>query len=381
MIPYGQQWISDDDIQEVERVLRSDWITTGPTVPVFEESLTHATGCRHAVCVNSGTSALDIAVQSLNAPAGSEVITTPLTFVATANACLYHGLVPVFADIDRETRNIDPREIRRRITEKTRAIIAVDFAGHPCEWDEIRRLADDHGLALIDDACHALGAEYRGRRLGTLADLTILSFHPVKHVTTGEGGAVLTEDPQRADLLRMLRSHGIDRNALARSGPGAGWAYDMTVLGRNYRMTDFQAALGISQLTRLDRFLSRRREIADRYTRAFLDLSHVEVPVTRPHVRHAWHIYTVLMKGIPRDTAFSALRRMGIGANVHYLPVYRFSYYRERFAISPAGYPVSEDVCARTLTLPLFPRMSDADVDTVISAVNSLPAETAAKES
>jgi len=372
MIPYGKQWIDRADIEAVVRVLEGDWLTTGPAVPVFEEAVGRMAGCPHAVAVNSGTSALDIAVQALDLPEGSEVITTPLTFAATANAILYNRCRPVFADITPDTRNIDPEDIRGRITAKTRAIIAVDYAGHPCDWDTLHELADSHDLRLIDDACHAPGALYHGRRVGSLADMTVFSFHPVKHVTTGEGGAVTTADSGLAGRLRMLRDHGIDRTATAGSAAGAGYGYDMKFLGHNYRMTDFQAALGVSQLRKLPSFLRRRREIANAYRHAFDGHPSLEIPEQRDNIAHAWHLYTLLLRGVDRNSAMTRLRKQGIATNVHYIPVYRFSYYRERFAIPPDDYPVTEDVFSRILTIPLFPAMTDDEVDTVVHAVSAL---------
>jgi UDP-4-amino-4,6-dideoxy-N-acetyl-beta-L-altrosamine transaminase len=371
MIPYAQQWLSDEDINAVIDVLRSDWITTGPRIGEFEEALCTYTGSSHAVVVNSGTSALDIAVQALDLPPGSEVITTPFTFVATSNAILFNQLRPVFADIDPATRNIDPDAIREHVTERTRAIISVDFAGHPCENREIREIATEHDLAFIEDACHALGGAYRGKRIGTWADMTIFSFHPVKHITTGEGGAVLTDDPGLSERLQMLRNHGIDRSALARSTRESDYTYDMKFLGRNYRLTDFQAAMGISQLGKLDRFLARRAEIAGMYSRAFSQLPFIETPATRPGCTHAWHLYTVLLKGIDRDAFFHKMRLSGIGVNVHYIPIYRFSYYRTVLDLSPSDYPRTEDVFSRIITLPLYPKMTAGEVERVIEAVST----------
>jgi UDP-4-amino-4,6-dideoxy-N-acetyl-beta-L-altrosamine transaminase len=373
MIPYGHQWIGEEDLAAVRSTLLSDWITTGPKVPEFEEALCRYTGAAHAVAVNSGTSALDIAVQALDLPPGTEVITTPFTFAATANCILYNNLVPVFADIDRETRNIDPASIEEKVTGKTGAVIFVDYAGHPCEIDEIRKIARDHDQWLIDDACHAIGASYRGRKAGTLADMTVFSFHPVKHITTGEGGAVLTGSREIHEKLQMLRSHGIDRSAQARSAAGGGWEYDIRYLGRNYRMTDFQAALGISQLRKLDTFIARRKEIAGIYREALADLTHVEVPNAKPYVSHVWHLFTLLTRGIRRDDFFRSLRGRGIGVNLHYIPVYRFTYYRERFGIPPTTFPVTEEVFSKIITIPLFPRMEDSEVDKVIRAVSAPP--------
>ena len=371
MIPYGHQWIDDEDITEVASTLRGDWITTGPKIADFERDLCRYTGSNYAVAVNSGTSALDIAVQALELPPHAEIITTPFSFAATANAILYHGLTPVFADITRDTRNIDPASVEERVTERTKGIIFVDYAGHPCDIPELQAIARDHDLYLIEDACHAIGATYRGKKVGNFADVTVFSFHPVKHITTGEGGAAITNDPALREKLQMLRNHGIDKSAMGRSGADSDWAYDIKYLGRNYRMTDFQAALGISQLKKLDGFLRRRREIAGVYREAFQDLPSAEVPVERPYVSHAWHLYTILYRGSDRDAQFRRLRKLGIGVNVHYTPIYRFSYFQERYHISPRMFPVTEEVFSKIMTVPLFPRMHDDEILRVIQAVSA----------
>ena len=369
-IPYGTQWIDDNDINEVVKVLRSDWITTGPKIKEFEDALCSYIGCRHCVAVNSGTSALDIAVQSLDLPEGSEVITTPFTFVATSNAIIYNGLKPVFADICSDTFNLDPEDIRRKITKDTKAIIYVDYAGQPCDIKAIREIADEFDLFLIEDACHAIGAEYEGKKIGTFADLTIFSFHPVKHITTGEGGAVVTDDEGLYERLSLLRSHGIDKDAQDRYGPDASWAYDMKYLGRNYRITDFQAALGISQLKKLDGFIDKRNELALRYHEFLGDVDGITLPVIKGDVRHAWHLYTILLdESVDRDEFFKYMRSANIGVNLHYIPVYRHSYYVENFGFDAEEFPVTEDVFKRIITLPLFPRMIDEDVDYVVKSV------------
>ena len=374
-IPYGHQWIDEEDIEEVVEVLKSDWITTGPKIAGFEDALCRYIGCNYAVAVNSGTSALDIAVQTLNLPAGSEVITTPFTFVGTSNAILYNNLKPVFADIEKETRNINPEEVRKKITKNTKAIIYVDYAGQPCDIEELKEIADEHDLFLIEDACHAIGAEYKAQKIGTFADMTVFSFHPVKHITTGEGGTVVTNDEKFYDRLKILRNHGIDKSALDRFGPEAGWAYDLKLLGRNYRITDFQAALGISQLKKLDAFLRRRAEIERTYNEAFEAVLEIETPVDLPYVKPARHIYTVLLNGINRDNFFSKMRERNIGVNVHYIPIYRFSYYQEQFNIKPEDFPVTEDVFSKIVTLPLFSKMTDEEVIYVINTLNRIIAE------
>jgi UDP-4-amino-4,6-dideoxy-N-acetyl-beta-L-altrosamine transaminase len=369
-IPYGRQCIEEDDIKAVVDVLKSDWLTTGPKVKEFEDALCKYIGCKYAVAVNSGTSALDIAVQALNIEKGGEVITTPFTFAATSNAALYNGLKPVFCDIKSDTRNIDLAEIKKKITKKTRAIIYVDYAGHPCDIDEIRQIAKEHDLYLIEDACHALGAEYKGKKVGNFADMTIFSFHPVKHITTGEGGAIATNDRKLYQKLKLLRSHGIDKEAKERFGKNAGYAYDMKILGRNYRITDFQCALGISQLKKIDNFIEKRSELVRLYNRLLSDVDFVEIPETKPYAKHVWHLYTILLKdGIDRDKFFRYMKESNIGTNVHYIPIYKFSYYRENFTFNSEEYPTTEDVYRRIITLPLYPEMTEGDVKYVVNRV------------
>jgi len=361
-VPYGRQSIDDEDLRAVNEVLKSDWLTTGPKVDEFERSICRYCGCRYAVAVNSGTSALDIAIQSLELPQGTEVITTPFTFAATSNALLYNGLVPVYADISRDTRNIDPMDIRKKITNKTGAILFVDYAGQPCESAELREICGEYDLFMIEDACHALGAAYQGKKIGSLADMTIFSFHPVKLITTGEGGMVTTNDSSRADTLRLLRSHGIDKTAHHLSETDAPWAYDMVTLGRNYRMTDIQAALGVTQAKKIDLFVQKRTKLSQLYTALLQDIPQIELPVTRENVTHAWHIYTILLKGIRRDTVFSHLKSHNIGVNLHYIPTYRFSYYQKNHPQNSSLFPVTEDVFKHILTLPLYPELQEEEI-------------------
>ncbi|RLA64058.1 MAG: UDP-4-amino-4,6-dideoxy-N-acetyl-beta-L-altrosamine transaminase [Epsilonproteobacteria bacterium] len=371
MLPYGRQWIDEQDIAAVVEVLNSDWITTGAKVDEFEKDLCTYLGTDHAVAVNSGTSALDIAVQSLDIPPCSEIITSPFTFVATSNSILYNNCKPVFADIEGDTRNINPEEIRKKITEKTKAIIYVDYAGHPCEIKEMQEIAEENDLFLIEDACHALGAEYHGRRIGSFADMTVFSFHPVKHITTGEGGAVTTNNDKFYEKLKMLRNHGIDKPASDRHGSRRGWGYDMKYLGRNYRITDFQCALGISQLKKLDDFIKTRRHIARTYTELLDTVDFIELPHTRENVKHAWHLYTILLEE-DRNNFFKSMRKRNVGVNIHYIPTYRFSYYQKHFNINPKEFPITEEVFNKIITLPLFPKMTDSDILAVVDAINIL---------
>lgn len=369
-IPYGMHWIDEEDINEVANVLRSNWITTGPKIKEFEDVLCTYIGCRHCAAVNSGTSALDIAVQSLDIPVGSEIITTPFTFVATSNAIIYNGHRPVFADICSDTFNIDPEDIRRKITKNTKAIIYVDYAGQPCDIKAIKEIADEFDLYLIEDACHAIGAEYEQKKVGNFADLTILSFHPVKHITTGEGGAVITNKKELYEKLLLLRSHGIDKNAMDRYGPDASWAYDMKCLGRNYRMTDLQAALGKSQLKKLDGFIERRSELAGMYNGLLKEVDFIRLPVIRGNVKTAWHIYTILLdESINRDDFFNFMRAENIGVNVHYIPAYRHSYYTQNFNFDKKDFPVTENIFRRIITLPLFPSMKEQQVEYVVASI------------
>lgn len=360
LIPYGLHWIEEEDVEEVIKVLKSNWITTGPKIEEFEKALCRYIGCKYAIAVNSGTSALDIAVASLQLQKNSEIITTPFSFIATSNVIIYNGHIPVFADIQRDTFNIDPSEIKKSITEKTKAIIYVDYAGHPCEIDEINEIAEENNLFLIEDACHALGAEYKGKKIGGFADITVFSFHPVKHITTGEGGVAVTNDPELAGRMRMLRNHGIDLDPRSRKD----YRYDMKLLGRNYRITDFQAALGLSQLKKLESFLNKRRKIAKMYNKELEGI--VEHQKVRNYVTHAWHIYPILVDN--REYIYTEMRKRGIGVNVHYIPIYKHSYYINNFGYSSVDFPVTEEVYRKELTLPMYPRMTEDDINFVISS-------------
>lgn len=366
-IPYGKQTINNCDINAVVSVLKSDWLTTGPKILEFEKALCTYINCNHAVAVNSGTSALDIAIQVLELPEGSEVITTPFSFVATSNAILYDNLTPVFVDIDPTTFNIDPSKIEEKITDKTKAILFVDYAGYPCDIKAIGKIADKYDLYLIEDAAHSLGAEYNNIKVGNLVDLTAFSFHPIKSITTGEGGAVTTNNRSLYEKLKMLRNHGIDKNVLQNHNKISTWKYDMKYLGRNYRMTDIQAALGISQLEQLDTFIIHRNKLSSMYTLDYLfnmNLSKISKPLTHSlnnsyEIRHSHHIFPILFDNkTTRDECFTYMRKAGIGVNLHYIPIYRFSYYVDKFNIDPTLFPVTEDVYSRIMTLPLYPSMS-----------------------
>jgi perosamine synthetase len=375
LLSYGRQAIDEADIAAVVDVLRSDWLTTGPKVGEFEEAFAARVGAAFAVSVSSGTAALHAAAFAAGLGAGDEAITTPLTFAATANCVLYQGATPVFADVSADTLNLDPAEFTKKISAKTRAILPVDYAGHPADLNAIVETAKDRGLIVIEDACHALGAEYDGRRVGSIADMTVFSFHPVKHITTGEGGMVTTNDPKLAETLGRFRNHGISSDARQRQSAGQ-WHYEMVLLGFNYRLPDIVCALGIEQLKKLDANLARRREIAAIYTSAFSEIPGVIPPAVRAEANPAWHLYPIRLD-LARLTAdraqiFRALRAENIGVNVHYIPVHTNPYYREKFGYKGGEFPVAEDAYERLISLPMFHAMSDQDVKDVIAAVTKV---------
>jgi len=368
LIPYGHQCIDEDDIQAVVDVLRSDWITTGPAVEAFERRVAEFVGAEYGVAVSSGTAALHTAVFATGLKPGDEVIVPAMTFAATANAVVFQGATPIFCDVDAETLLIAPDLVEAKVSARTKAIIAVDYAGQPCDYDALREIADKNKLILIADACHSLGASYRGRKVGTLADLTVFSFHPVKHITTGEGGMVVTDELQYQRRMVMFRNHGITTDYRQRAEKGS-WFYEMVDLGYNYRITDFQCALGMSQLKKLPGWIKRRKEIASRYDKAFKNLGLVEPLVVTSNVSHVYHLYIVKLQNIERDKVFNFLREAGVGVNVHYIPVYLHPFYRERFDTNRGMCPVAEAAYEQILSLPVFPAMADEDVDIVISAV------------
>ncbi len=374
-MPYGHQSIDESAIQAVVQVLRSDWITTGPKIAEFEEAIAAVVGARQAVVFSSGTAALHAAAFAADLEPGQEAITTPLTFCATANCMLYQGARPIFADVCPDTLLIDPCEVAQRITPRTKAILPVDYAGHPAALGEFMELANRHGLVIIEDATHALGATHKGRRVGSIAHMTVFSFHPVKHITTGEGGAVTTDNVQLAHRLRKFRNHGIDYDPQLRQHHGT-WYYEMVELGYNYRLTDIGCALGLSQLRSLEANLARRRALADRYTAALADLPGLTPPVVHTDVEPAWHLYPVRLElaklRVGREEIFRALRAENIGVNVHYIPVHLHPYYRARFGYRGGEYPVAEMAYEQLISLPMFPGMSDSDIEDVIEALRKV---------
>jgi perosamine synthetase len=372
LLPYGRQWIDDDDVAAVAKVLQSDWLTTGPMVDEFERAFAAVAGVRNAVAVSSGTAALHASMYALGIRPGDEVIVASMTFAASANCVVYQGGTPVFADVDPATLLIDVADVERKITPRTRAIVAVDYAGQPCDYDALRELAERRGLALVADACHSLGGSLRGEPVGSLAQVSCFSLHPVKHITTGEGGVATTNDDALALRMRRFRNHGITTDHRQREHAGS-WFYEMVDLGYNYRITDFQCALGQSQLRKLPSWIARRQEIAARYDAAFGELAAVSPLELRPGVSHGYHLYVTRFDPaqlrVDRAAVFAALRAEGIGVNVHYIPVHLHPFYRERFGTSAGMCPVAEAAYERIVSLPMFPRMSDDEVDQVVAAV------------
>lgn len=375
-LPYGIQWLDEKEIAEVVDSLKSDWITTGPKMRIFEDHFKDYIGSKYAVAVNSGTAALHISTSTLGIKPGDEVITTPLTFVASANCVVYRGGTPILADIRKDTYNIDPNEIRKKISPRTKAIIPVHFGGQPCDMDEITEIADEHDLIVIEDAAHAIDAEYKGKKIGNISKLTCFSFHPVKNITTAEGGMVTTNDDELYDKLLMFRTHGISKTAEKRFGKAGDFFYDMQFLGFRYNMSELHASIGIHQLGKLGGFQKRRREIVDIYNRELQKIEEVTIPYVQENVKHTWHLYVIQLNleklRVDRDQIFRALREENIGVNVHYIPVHYHSFYQSNFGFKQGILPNVEWLYPRLLTIPLFPKMSDNDVYDVINAIEKV---------
>jgi len=378
-LPIAQPDLDEDDIAEVVDTLRSGWLTYGPKTQRFEDAFKAMVGAEHAIAVNSCTAGLHLALLAAGVGPGDEVITTPLTFAATANVIVHVGATPVLADVTADDLNIDPEQIERKVTPRTRAILPVHYGGQACRMDEVLDIAGRRGLKVIEDAAHCAGAGYKGRPIGAIGDAAVFSFYPVKNMTTGQGGIVTTNDRALADRVAALRNHGFDSDAWRRYGADADKAfYTMTAPGFNYYMFDLLASIGLGQLRRLPQFNARRRELAERYTRLFARVPEVETPRVRPEVETNWHLYVIRLRdeaNIRRDEFVQELRRRGIGTAVHYLPIHFHPYYRERFGFRKGDFPVAEAAFERIVSLPLFPKMADKDVDRVVEAVEEIIAE------
>lgn len=375
-LSYGRQCIDDNDIEAVTRILKGDFLTTGPSVKAFEEKVAEYVGAKYAVAVSNGTAALHAACFAAGIKEGDEVIVTPITFAASSNCVLYCGGKPIFVDIDPKTYNIDVNKIEENITEKTKAIIPVDFTGQVVDIDRINGIAKKYNLTVIEDAAHALGSEYKGKKVGTLSHMTEFSFHPVKPITTAEGGMVVTDDEKLYKRLSLFRTHGITRDKELLSHNEGPWYYEQIDLGYNYRITDVQCALGSSQMNKLDSFLKRRREIVKKYNDSFKELSaYLSTPYEAEYSNSGWHIYVIKLNldnlKVSRKEIFEALQAENIGVNVHYVPVYLHPYY-QNLGYKKGLCPEAEKLYSQIITLPLFPKMSDKDIDDVINAVKKV---------
>lgn len=373
---YGHQYLDDADIQAVVDVLKGDYLTCGPNITSLEKALCNWTGAKYCIAISNGTAALHVACMAAGIGPGDEVITTPITFAASANCALYCGATPVFADINPDTYNIDPADIERKITPKTKAVVAVDFTGQAVEVEAIRAICDKHNLVFIQDAAHSIGTTYNGVQVGNLADMTTFSFHPVKTVTGGEGGAVMTNDKALYEKLLLYRSHGITRNEdMMEKESEGGWYYEMIDLGYNYRMTDFQAALIESQLKKLPQFKARRQAIVERYNEAFADVEEIFVQKEIPQSDTTRHLYIIQLKldklnGTRKDV-FDALAAENVQCNVHYIPVYYFPHYK-RLGYEKGLCPNAEAAYEGFISIPLYPAMTDQDVEDVIVAIKKV---------
>jgi len=376
LLTYGRQWIDNDDVAAVSAVLRGNWLTQGPNIEKFERAVADYCGAKYAVAVANGTAALHAACHAAGLRNGDELITSSMTFAATANAALFCGARPVFADILPDTLCIDPEQVAAKIGPKTKAIAPVDFAGQPCDYGRLVEIALQNNLLLIEDGCHALGARHRGRKVGSIADMTVFSFHPVKHIAAGEGGMVLTDNEDFYAILKSFRTHGITKDPAVRSQQPGPWYYEMTDLGWNYRLTDIQSALGLSQMRRLDEFVARRRDIAALYDELLADLPLLTPQQQADYAESSYHLYVVRIDfeaaGITRKQVFVRLAEAGIIPQVHYIPVHLHPYYRRHLGTKPGDFPVAESYYEQALSLPMYPRLTDDDVRRVVEELRAI---------
>lgn len=371
-LPYYQPWIDKEEIEEVTDTLMSGWLTMGPKTIEFEELLTKYAKAEHAIVVASCTAALHLSLLALGIGEGDEVITSPFTFAATGNVIIHAKAKPVFVDIDRETYNIDLQRIEEAITPKTKAIMPVHYAGQPCEVKAIQEIAKAHNLFVIEDAAHAIGAEYENKKIGSFEDVTCFSFYATKNITTGDGGAIMTNNQELADKLRVLRLHGISKDAWKRYSAKGSWYYEIEDCGWKYNITDIQSALGIAQIKKLDKFIEIRREYAQIYDEELRNTNGVITPYEKPNVKHVYHIYPILLENYDRDKFIEGMRECGIGCSVHFIPLHLHPFYQKRFGFKKGDFPNAEWVYERIVSLPLYPKMTEDDLERVINAIRAI---------
>jgi len=374
-LPFAQPFIGDEEIEEVSKVLRSGWLTIGPKVKEFEENFKNYINSKCAVALNSCTGGLHASLLALGIKK-DEVVTSTLTYTATAHVIAYVGAKPILVDIDPVTYNIDVNDIRRKITKNTKAIIPVHYAGQPCDMHEIQKIADENGLAIVEDAAHAVGAEYHGKKIGNLGNPTSFSFYPIKNMTAAEGGMVTTSDDKLAERIRKLSYFGIDRSVWNRYGKGGSWYYEVQELGYRYYMTDVQAAIGLIQLKRLEEFIRKRTEYARYLTSRLSKLDAIQTPREKDGRKHCWHLYPIVLNKhflkIDRDTFIEALRAENIGASVHFIPIHKQPYYKRTYGYDDADFPVANTVFDGLISLPLYPKMTKEDLEDVATAVEKV---------
>ena len=368
--------IGEEEIDEVVDTLRSEWITTGPKTFKFEEMFSKTVNSKYAIAVNSCTAALHLAIVALGIGKGDEVITTPYTFAATSEVVINENATPVFVDVEKDTYNIDPVKIEEKITDRTKAIIVVHYAGQACEMDKIMDLAEKYDLYIIEDAAHAIGSKYKDKRIGSIGDFTCFSFYATKNITTAEGGMITTNRGDLADKMRILSLHGISKDAWKRYSSEGSWYYEITYSGYKYNMSDLQASIGIHQMKKLDQMQKRREEIADKYNRAFGQIPQITTPTVKKYTTHAWHLYPVQVNSellsINRNEFIEALKAENIGTSVHFIPLHLHPYYKEKYGFKGDDFPIAESLYNNEISLPIYPKMEDKDVEDVISAVKKI---------
>jgi dTDP-4-amino-4,6-dideoxygalactose transaminase len=375
-LPIAVPWIGEREKQLVLESLESGWITTGPKSLELARRVAAMAGAKHAVAVNSATGALHLALEALGIGPGDEVITSTWTFAATVNVIEHVRAKPVLVDVEPDTLNLDPKAVAAAMTPRTKCLLTVDYGGQPCDYDALDAIVGPRGIPVVDDAAHALGAAYRGRPVGSLARITAFSFYATKNLTTGEGGAAVTDDAALAERIQLLSLHGMSRDAWKRYSDTGSWFYEVVAPGWKYNLSDVLAAVGVGQLERFDEFQRRRAQLVERMKAGLADVPEVRTMTARPDVTHAWHLFPIALElerlTIDRARFIAELRAENIGTSVHFIPIHRHPHFRDSLALSPASFPVAEDAYARAITLPLFPRMTDRDADDVVAAVRKI---------